>query len=76
MLVQSATSNIAVKLGYKKVLLGFQTKLITNHIAYPDDYNIYVKPSLLRFNHKVSKGKKDGRANFSKRRVLLSQSNT
>ena len=76
MSVQSATSNIAVKLGYKKVPLGFQSKLITNHMAYPDDYNAYAKPSLLRFNHKVSKGKKDGRAEFSKRIVLLSQSNT
>lgn len=66
MSVQSATSNIAVKLGYEKVPLGFQTMLITNHIACPDDYNVYVEPSPLRFNHKVSKKKKDGRAEFRK----------
>jgi len=72
MSVQSATSNIAVKLGYEKVPLGFQTKSITNHIARPDDYNVYVKHSLLRFNHKVSKEKKNGKAEFSKRVVFLS----
>jgi hypothetical protein len=59
MSVQSATSNITVK-------LGFQTKLIANHIACPDDYNVYVEPSLLRFNHKASKKKKDERAEFRK----------